>query len=233
MQVEIFSDVVCPWCAIGKRRFEAALAEFEHADQVEVTWRAFELDPGAPPEREGDLADRLAKKYGMTRQQALEANRSLTEVAAAEGLAFHFDRARPGNTFDAHRLLHWAKAEGLQGALKERLLLAYFTEGEPIGERETLVRLAADVGLDAEAAAEVLESGRYADDVRADEAEAQELGVSGVPFFVVDRRLGIPGAQDKDTVLRLLERAWERSHPLTVVPADPAAATCDGESCTL
>jgi predicted DsbA family dithiol-disulfide isomerase len=238
MKVEIFSDVVCPWCSVGKRRFEAALARFEHADEIEVVWRAYELDPQAPPVREGDYADRLARKYGMSREQAVEANQRLTAVAAAEGLDFHFDRARPGNTFNAHRLLHYAAevGPGYQDALKERLFLAYFTEGAAIGESETLVRLAAEVGLDAQECAAILAGDRYGAEVRADENEAMELGVTGVPFFVVDGKFGIPGAQDADTILSVLERAWTKAHPLEVVtvPADGAGdGICEGDNCTV
>lgn len=234
MQVEIFSDVVCPWCAIGKRRFEAALGQFEHADEVDVVWRAFELDPAAPVRREGDNVERLAKKYGMTRQQALEANARLTAAAAAEGLDFHLEQAHAGNTFDAHRLLHHARSAGpgLQDALKERFFVAYFTEGAAIGESDTLVRLATEVGLDPQECADVLAGDRYADAVRADERDAHELGVTGVPFFVVDGRFGIPGAQDADTILGVLRRAWTRAHPLEVVaPADGGA--CEGDSCAV
>ena len=237
VQVEIFSDVVCPWCAIGKRRFEAALGRFEHAEDIEVVWRAFELDPNAPRRRQGDNADRLAKKYGMTRQQALEASERLTTAAAAEGLDFHFEHAQSGNTFDAHRLLHYARSAGpgLQDALKERLLRAYFTEGAAIGEPETLLRLAAEVGLDPGECADILAGDRYADEVRADEREALELGVTGVPFFVVDGRFGIPGAQDPDTILNVLQRAWTKAHPLDVVsPGDATDGShCEGDSCAV
>jgi predicted DsbA family dithiol-disulfide isomerase len=238
MQVDIFSDVVCPWCSVGKRRFEAALRRFEHADEIDVVWRAYELDPQAPAVREGDYADRLARKYGMSRQQAVTANERLTATAAAEGLDFHFERARPGNTFDAHRLLHYAReaGPGRQDALKERLFLAYFTEGAAIGERATLLRLATEVGLDEREVADILAGDRYATEVRADEREALELGVSGVPFFVVDGKFGIAGAQDADTILNVLERAWAKAHPLEMVavPADGAeTAACEGDSCPI
>jgi predicted DsbA family dithiol-disulfide isomerase len=232
MKVEIFSDVVCPWCSVGKRRFEAALERFDHADEVEVVWRAYELDPQAPAYREGDYVDRLARKYGMARPQAVASIERLTATAATEGLDFHFERARPGNTFNAHRLLHYAgeAGPGLQDALKERLFLAYFTEGAAIGESETLVRLAAEVGLDAQECADILDSDRYADDVRADEREAVDLGITGVPFFVVDGKFGIPGAQDADTILNVLDRAWAKAHPLEVVSV-PAGDACEDGSC--
>jgi predicted DsbA family dithiol-disulfide isomerase len=243
MQVDIFSDVVCPWCAVGKRRFESALARFEHADEIVAVWRAFELDPQAPTRREGEHAEHLAKKYGMSRQQAEAAGAQLTATAAVEGLDFHFERLQSGNTFDAHRLLHYAGTvgPGLQDALKERLFVAYFTEGEPIGDPDTLVRLATEVGLDPTECAQILAGDRYAAEVRADEREANELGVTGVPFFVVDGRFGIPGAQDAETILDVLRRAWTRAHPLEVVGAPGAPGpsgtgeigTCEGDSCAV
>jgi predicted DsbA family dithiol-disulfide isomerase len=215
VKIEVFSDVVCPWCAIGKRRLESALADFAHADQVEVVWRSYELDPGAPAQREGNLADLLAKKYGMTREQAQAANDRLTALAKVEGLEFHLDRARPGSTFDAHRLLHYAREvdPAMASALKERLLVAYFTEGQAISDPATLVRLCVEVGLDEQGSQAVLASDRYGQAVRADEREAFEFGVTGVPFFVVDGRFAIPGAQDASTITGVLERAWARSHP--------------------
>jgi len=232
VQVDIFSDVVCPWCAVGKRRFESARRRFEHADEIEVVWRAYELDPRAPVRREGDYADRVARKYGMTREQAVAAGERLTATAAAEGLDFHFERAVPGNTFDAHRLLHYAReaGPGRQDALKERLLRAYFSEGAAIGEGETLTRLAAEVGLDPQECGAILDGDRYTDEVRADERAALELGVTGVPFFVVGGMFAIAGAQDADTILDVLRRAWSRAHPLEVVTA-PAGVTVDGGTC--
>lgn len=208
MKVEIWSDVVCPWCAIGKRRFEAALRDFSACDHVEVVWRSFELDPSAPAERAEDLADHLAAKYRTSREQALQTHTRMTQVAAEEGLEFHFERARPGNTFDAHRLLHLARDRGLQDAVNEALFRAYLTEGEAIGEREVLVRVAAGVGLDADDVRRVLNSDTYAKEVRADEQEARRLGITGVPFFVMDRRYGVSGAQPAGVLLQALDQAW-------------------------
>jgi predicted DsbA family dithiol-disulfide isomerase len=210
VEVEIWSDVACPWCYIGKRRFEAALAEFEHRDDVNVRWRSFELDPEAPHERGGDRAENLARKYGMTLEQARAAEQQLTEVAAGEGLAFRFDIARSGNTFDAHRLVHLAEEHDLQDAMKERLLRAYFTEGELMSDHDTLVRLATDVGLDEQEVRDVLAGDRYARDVRDDERTASELGISAVPTFVLDRRLGAAGAQPPDALLELLREGWAK-----------------------
>jgi len=209
VRVEIWSDVVCPWCYIGKRRFERALAAFEHRDEVEVRWRSFELDPHAP--REGgdeEPAARLARKYGMTVEEARAAQDRVTGLAAEEGLAYRLDAARPANTFDAHRLLHLAADRGVQGAVKEGLMAAHFTAARPIGDPETLVAVAAEAGLDEAAAREVLAGDAYAEDVAADERDAAELGISGVPFFVLDRRYGISGAQPAELIHQALTRAW-------------------------
>jgi predicted DsbA family dithiol-disulfide isomerase len=162
MRVEIWSDVVCPWCYIGKRRFEQALAAFAHRDEVEVHWRSFELDPSAPAERTGGYAENLAAKYGRTVPEAQQMLDGMTATAAVDGLTFDFGISRPGSTFDAHRLLHLAQDRGVQDAVKERLLRATFTEGEPIGDHATLVRLVADAGVEADEARAVLASDRYA-----------------------------------------------------------------------
>ncbi len=215
MQVEIWSDVVCPWCYIGKRRFESALASFKHRDQVEVIWKSFELDPSAPRTSEETLDAMLSRKYGMSLQRAAEANARVTALAAREGLDYHLEKARPGNTFDAHRLIHLAAKHGLQGEMKERLMRAYFSEGRPVGDVETLVELAADVGLDAEEVRGALSGQTCADEVVADEQEARELGINGVPFFVVDEKYGISGAQPVELFQKALEQAWAEAHPLT------------------
>jgi predicted DsbA family dithiol-disulfide isomerase len=205
VKVEIWSDVVCPWCYIGKRRFEAALRDFPHP--VEVTWKSFQLDPRATSAPAGGHAEHLAEKYGRSLEQAQQMVDSVTAAAAAEGLAYRLDIARSGNTFDAHRLLHLAKAAGVQDALKERLDRAYFTEGEPVDDPATLARLAVEVGLEADEVADVLATDRYADDVRADIDEAHALGISGVPFFVLDRRYGVSGAQPAELLRQALEQA--------------------------
>ena len=235
MQVEIWSDVVCPWCYIGKRRFEAALANFKQRDQVEVVWKSFELDPHAPSTSEDTLNQMLARKYGMSEEKAAAANQRVSTLAAQEGLDYHLDQAHPGNTFDAHRLIHFAASRGLQGEMKERLMHAYFSEGQPIGDRETLVQLGAEVGLDAEEARAVLAGNEYSDEVNADKREASLLGISGVPFFVIDEKYGISGAQPTELFQQALEQAWSESHPLIQVRASSAEDTgsCDGESCAL
>jgi len=207
LTVEIWSDVVCPWCYVGKRRLESALARFDRP--VEVVWRSFELDPSAARERELPAAEHLAAKYGMSVEQAQASQAQLTELAAAEGLEYHLDRTRGGNSFDAHRMIHLAAAHGLQDAAKERLMRAYFTEAEPIGDPDTLVRLMAQIGIDEVEARAVLDGGAYADAVRDDEQLAYQIGIQGVPFFVLNRRYGVSGAQPADVLLQALARTEE------------------------
>ncbi len=223
MDVEIWSDIACPWCYVGKRRFEAALARFEHRDDVRVTWRSFELDPSAPREREGDRAARLAEKYGMTIERAREMEQQMTATAAGDGLEFRFDIARSGATFDGHRIVHLAHEHGLQDAMKERLLRAYFSEGELVGDHETLTRLAVEVGLPEDEVRETLAGERYAEEVRADEDLATQFGISAVPTFVVDRSIGASGAQPPEALLELLRQGWASRPPVPVVAG--------GESC--
>jgi predicted DsbA family dithiol-disulfide isomerase len=230
--VEIWSDVVCPWCYIGKRRFETALAGFEHKDEVEVVWRSFELDPNAPPERVGSYAERIGRKYNLPPERAMRTVEHMTNVAAEEGLEFDFARSRAGNSFDAHRLLHFAATRGMQDALKERLLRAYFSEGEAIGLPDVLQRLAEDVGLDGPEVAAVLAGDDFGDHVRADEEAAEELGVGGVPFFLVGRKFAVSGAQDAEVFANALERAWARTHPVIEVLGDGGDA-CDDGSCAV
>ena len=195
---------------------------------------AFELDPSAPrePDPGVDTASHLAAKYGMTRAAAVASQEKLAEMAALDGLDFHFEKTKRGNTFDAHRLLHYAHEVGLQDELKERLFVAYFTEGALISDRRTLVRLGGEVGLDEEKIAEVLDEDRYAAEVREDELEARTLGINGVPFFVIDRRYGISGAQSPAAILQVLSEAWAKSHPLTVISGDSASA-CEGDACAI
>jgi predicted DsbA family dithiol-disulfide isomerase len=223
VHVEIWSDIACPWCYVGKRRFEAALAAFEHRDEVRVTWRSFELDPSAPAEREGDGAEHLARKYGTSREQALAMHARMTATAAEDGLDFRFDLARGGNTFDAHRLVHLAEPHGLQDAMKERLMRAYLTEGQLMSDHATLERLAVEVGLPADEVRDMLATDRFAAEVRDDERTATSLGITAVPFFVVDRRIGAAGAQPPEVLGELLRRGWADR------PAIPVVAT--GDTC--
>jgi predicted DsbA family dithiol-disulfide isomerase len=218
MLVEVWSDLVCPWCYLGKRRLEGALERFSHADRVDVVWRSFELEPDAPKVAESRRA-MLLSRYGMTAEQAAERDAQMTALAAEAGLRYRPDLAQLGNTFDAHRVLHAARAAGLQPQATERLLRAYFTEGRRLTDVETLVELVADAGLDAGTARTALADGSYADEVRRDEREAAAIGITGVPFFVLNRRYAVSGAQPSDLLLQALERTWAE----TVEAAEGAA----------
>jgi predicted DsbA family dithiol-disulfide isomerase len=209
MEIEIWSDINCPWCYIGKRRFEAAMSNFGHADEANVTWRSFELDPGAPAEIPGNGAAMLAEKYGVPLEQARAMEQNVSDTAAADGLEYDLEHVRIGSSFDAHRLVHLAKRHGLQDAMKERLFRAHFTEGRLVSDPETLVELASEVGLDGPEVRATLAADEFADEVREDELTAQQLGISGVPMFVIDRAFGMSGAQPAEQLLALLEHAWE------------------------
>ncbi|WP_218920228.1 DsbA family oxidoreductase [Chondromyces crocatus] len=234
MKVEIWSDVACPWCYIGKRRFERALAQFENGEQLQVSWRSFELQPDAPQVREEKLVALLARSKGMRPEQAEALVAHVAEVGREDGLTLDFDQVRGANTFLAHQLIHLAGAHGLQDAAKERLLRAYFSEGAVVSELETLVRLAVEIGLDEGSAREALTGGTFAEAVRADEQEARELGVRGVPFFVLDRRYAVSGAQPVEAFLEALRAAWSDAHERTEAGGEAGAACgadgCDGPS---
>ena len=231
MHVEIWSDIACPWCYVGKRRFEHALAEFEHRDGLEIVWRSFELDPAAPPHHGVPAVELLAKKYRVPVEQARTMNARLQGEGAKEGLALDLERVQVGNTFDAHRLIHFAAAAGRRDEVVERLFAAYLTHGEVVSDPAVLVRIAAEAGLDADAARAALESGAHADAVRADEARARAFGISGVPFFAIDERYGVSGAQPPEVILDALRRAWSESSPAPVAAA--AGEGCEDGSCAI
>ena len=209
LRIDVWSDLACPWCYIGKRRLDAALAQAGLADGVELVWRAFELDPTAPAVRDDGLtpAQRLAAKYRRSEAEAEAMIANVTRVAAGDGLAFEIARSRGGNTFDAHRVVKLAATHGRATAAKERLFAAYFGEGRALGDRATLGELAAELGLDAGEVAATLAGDRFADEVRADQRLARELGISGVPFFVFDQRLAVSGAQPVAALVGALAQA--------------------------
>ena len=228
MNVEIWSDIACPWCYVGTRRLEAARAGFEHRDDGTGAGRRGARDPVAPREREADGATHLAEKYGTSVEQARAMQQRMTDTAAEDGLDFRFDLARAGNTFDAHRLVHLAAAHGRQDEMKERLMRAYLTEGEPIGDPAALERLAVEIGLPEDDVRDVLAGDRFADEVREDERTAARFGIHAVPFFVVDRALGASGAQPPEVLGELLRRGWEARQPVVQVVADGEACGPDG-----
>lgn len=230
MQIEVWSDIVCPWCYIGKRRLETALERFPQRDQVEVVWRSFQLDPTVAEGQTFPTLPALAQKYGRSIDQMRDMQSRVEEVAAGEGLHYDLAHTTSGNTLRAHELLHLAAAHGKGAELKERLLHAYFEENRSVFDVEALVPLAVDVGLDETEVREALADRRYLPAVHEDAATARTLGATGVPFFVVDRTYGAAGAQPPEVLLQILERAWADAHPLVTVPE---ADACEGDSCVV
>ena len=232
MIIEVWSDVVCPWCYIGKRRLESALAEFPH--EVEVVWRSFQLDPGAPVVPTETVAESLGRKYGGGPEAGARMIDNVEAVAAEEGLVYRLHSAQRANTVDAHRLLHLALEQGgpaLQGAVKEALLAAYFTDARNVADHAELRDVAVGAGVDPERVDAVLASEEYRDEVYADIEQAQAYGASGVPFFVIDQKYGVSGAQPADTFRQVLDRAWSDAHPtLEVVGAGDA---CGPDGCAV
>jgi predicted DsbA family dithiol-disulfide isomerase len=208
VRIEVWSDVVCPWCYIGKRRLEAALERFPHRDQVEVVWRSFQLDPSIPEGETHETLPGLAAKYGRPVEEMRGMMRHVEQTAAGEGLHYDLASGISGNTLLAHELIHLAAERGLQGAVKERLLHAHFEEGRSVFDADSLAALAVEVGLDEAEVRAALSGHQYRPAVLDDIRTARELGATGVPFFVVDRRYGAAGAQPVDLLLQVLEQAW-------------------------
>ncbi len=230
MKVEIWSDIACPWCYIGKRRFETALEQFPHREEVEVHWRSYQLDPTLPDHHSGTELDYLVDRKGMSRDQVRQMFDQVTAIAAGEGLAYDFETVVVANSFRGHELLHLAKAYGLGDAVKEALLAAHFEHGEDIGDQETLVRIGTEAGLDPEEIVRALDEHSYRDAVVADIRAAQQLGIRGVPFFVLDDPYGISGAQPADLFSQALDQAWRDTHPLVMLDA-ATGPTADGAAC--
>jgi predicted DsbA family dithiol-disulfide isomerase len=209
MRVDIWSDIVCPWCYVGKARFEKALSGFAHRDEVEVVYHSFELDPGYPADKHGETnLQMLARKFGMSAAQARQADGQVAGLARAEGLGF--DTERPiGNTFDLHRVIHLGLAKGVQRELLTAVNEAYFAQARQVFDHDVIIDVAAGAGLEPAAVREVLDGDAFADEARQDEAQAQQIGISGVPFFVLDMRLGVSGAQPTELFARALDQAWE------------------------
>lgn len=237
MKIEIWSDYVCPFCYIGKRRLEAAIDTFPHKENVEVSFKSFELDPNAGKYNGKSIHERIAEKYGTTLEQAKEMNRNIGEQASLTGLDFHFEDMKPTNTMDAHRLTKFAETKGVAADLTERLLNAYFTESRHIGDPATLFELAEEAGLHREETKEVLESEAFLDAVRADEEEARSIGVQGVPFFVINRKYAISGAQPSEVFTNALQQVWEEEQANAALKPIGAVSqnglTCDENGCEL
>ncbi|MFD4033171.1 DsbA family oxidoreductase [Streptomyces sp. NPDC058637] len=230
MRVEIWSDIACPWCYIGKARFEKGLAEFAHRDEVEVVHRSFELDPGRAKGDTEPVIDMLAQKYGRTPEEARGMEANVAANAQAEGLGYRAEGRDHGSTFDIHRLLHLAKARGLHDEMLSLAYRANFAEDRSVFDDAVLADLAVEAGLDAEEVRAVLaDPDAYADDVRTDEREAAELGANAVPFFVFDRRYGISGGQPSEVFVQALEQAWKDRPVSTLTNLGGDAAACDAD----
>jgi predicted DsbA family dithiol-disulfide isomerase len=236
VKVEIWSDIACPWCYIGKRRFEAALAAFPHRDEVEVQWRSYQLDPTLPDHHDGTELDYLVDRKGLSRDQVVRMFEQVTAIAADEGLTYDFASVVVANSFAGHELLHLARARGAGDRVKEALLSAHFEHGEDIGDREVLVRIGVEAGLDADEIARDLASHTWRDSVVADITGASSLGIRGVPFFVLDEKYGISGAQPTELFTQALEHAWRESRPLVMVSPTTGASTdaaCGPDGCAI
>ncbi|MDZ4702520.1 MAG: DsbA family oxidoreductase [Saprospiraceae bacterium] len=208
MKVEIWSDVMCPFCYIGKRRFEAALSQFAHRDQVEVVWKSFQLDPNLKTNPTKSVKQSLAESKGWSLEQTDQTMAYVVNMAKEVGLTYHFDKAVVANSFDAHRFSHLAKKYGKQDEAEERLFAAYFTEGKNTADHQTLNQLGSEIGLNDVEVAQVLAGNDYADDVQKDIYEARQVGVTGVPFFVFEDKYTVSGAQGSALFLQLLEKVW-------------------------
>ncbi|MBW8348881.1 DsbA family oxidoreductase [Bacillus sp. IITD106] len=237
MKIEVWSDFVCPFCYIGKRRLEEALSKFPHRDKVEVVFHSFELDPNTPKEQNKNIHEALAAKYGVSVEEAKRMNEGVGEQARSVGLTFNFEKMIPTNTFDAHRLAHYAKTEGKDAALTEVLLKAYFTDSKKLSDKDTLADLAETVGLEREKTMSVLnDDNAFADDVRYDERTAQQIGVRGVPFFVFNQKYAISGAQPPETFLGALEKVWQEENSTPILQdlsGDADGASCEDGNCAI
>lgn len=229
MKVEIWSDIACPFCYIGKRRFESALSKFEHRNQVEIKWRSFELNSEIPKRKTTTTLEFLTAHKGISSDQAKALFKQVTQTAAKDGLKFNFDIGLHGNTFDGHRLVHFATVNGCGDAMKERLFSGYFARGESVADIDTLVTMATDVGLDATKTRAMLESDSFGDEVKSDEAQARRLGIHGVPFFRINEKHEISGISAPDSILQVLNKAWNSSE--SGKSSTASGVTCNDEGC--
>ncbi|TFE03834.1 DsbA family oxidoreductase [Jeotgalibacillus salarius] len=231
MKIEVWSDYVCPFCYIGKRKLEHALNSFEHKDQVEVVYRSFQLDPDAPMNATEDTVTALAKKYSMSYDQAVEMTNNVVAQAKEVGLDYDFSKMKRTNTQDAHRLTHFAAEHGKDQEVTEKLLSAYFLESKHIGDHDQLVAIAEDAGLDGLKAREVLTSDQYTAEMNADIQKASQIGVSGVPFFVLENKYAISGAQPDEVFTQALEKVWAETNQSPLVNVGGQGNACTDDSC--
>ncbi|NCD71312.1 DsbA family oxidoreductase [Mucilaginibacter agri] len=230
MKVEIWSDVMCPFCYIGKRRFEHALANFEHKDEIEIEWKSFQLNPLLKTDPNISIHDYLAETKGWQPEYARQLNQQVTDMAAEVGLVYHMDQAVVANSFDAHRFSHYAKLNGLGVGAEEQLFRAYFTDGKNIADHNVLTELGGNIGLNPENVKSVLAANQFSNEVHYDLREAQELGISAVPFFVLDRKYAVSGAQPEAVFLDALQKAFADQQPEIIADSDNSCDV-DGENC--
>ncbi|NBD27627.1 DsbA family oxidoreductase [Paenibacillus glycinis] len=231
MKVEVWSDIACPFCYIGKRRFEAGLEKFAHKEEIEVEYKSFQLNPAAEKHPKHDAYGLVAEKYGISREQSVSMHENLVNQAAELGLTYNFEHAIPANSLDAHRLIHFAGRYGKRTEAAELLFKAYFTDAKHIGEIDTLTGIAAEIGLDPKEAEAVLASDEFKAEVEAECHEASMLGANGVPFYVINRRYAVAGAQSSDVFLDVLNRTWAEEKPLIFI--DPSSTESNtGQVCT-
>ncbi len=231
MKVEIWSDVMCPFCYIGKRRFEDALAKFEHRDEIEIEWKSFQLNPLMKTNPNISINDYLAETKGWQPEYARQLNDQVTAMAAEVGLTYHMDQAVVANSFDAHRFSHYAKLNGVGIEAEEELFRAYFTDGKNIADHDTLAALGSNIGLNPENIKNALATNAYSDEVHYDLREAQELGISGVPFFVLDRKYAVSGAQPEAVFLDALQKAFEDHQPEIIAGGTDNSCDVEGNNC--
>lgn len=233
MKIELWSDFACPFCYIGKKRFEKALNRFPHKDEVEVIYKAYQLNPQAPKVMAGSSYESFARGHGMSVEQAKQRFQMFTDNAKSVGLTYNYDIIQMTNTFDAHRLAKWANTLGKEALLTDRFMKAYFTEGHNLANFDELVKLSEEVGLNPEEARKVLESSDFASEVKAQINESRQIGVQGVPFFVINRKYGVSGAQAEEYFYGALEQIYAEEHPLQSLDDQDEGAACTDESCSL
>ncbi len=231
MKIEIWSDFACPFCYIGKKRFEQALSEFEHKNKVEVIYKAYQLNPNAPKVMTKSAYESFAEGHGTTVDQAKQRFAMFTENAKTVGLTYNYDIIQMTNTFDAHRIAKWANTLGKEDEITNRFMKAYFTDGLNLSDHKTLSSLSKEVGLDEKEALKILESDTYRTQVEQEMLEARQIGVQGVPFFVINRKYGVSGAQQKEYFLQALRQIWQEENPLNVLNDQDQDATCDHDEC--
>ncbi|MFH0767582.1 MAG: DsbA family oxidoreductase [Bacillota bacterium] len=231
MKIEIWSDFACPFCYIGKKKFEQALNEFKYKDKVEVIYKAYQLNPNAPKVMQGTAYESFAKGHGATPEQAKQRFDSFTQNAKTVGLEYRYNRIQMTNTLDAHRLAKWANQFGKEDLITNRFMKAYFTDGLNIADYQTLQNLVKEIGLDENEALKVLESNQYHNQVLAEQHESRQIGVQGVPFFVLNRKYGISGAQQKEYFAQSLNKIWKEENPIDILGDGDEDASCEHDEC--